>query len=162
MAQSPVILLGGATSDVLKGNNSTSLFVCFFLFFFLTLSLTQIQLWSNTGRGSLQDIDQLALLKPHIKWYAHISRIADIVPALEKAFAISQEGTPGPVFIEFPLDTLYTPVSPQSSSFFFFLSGNFSTPKLMPFLFYDLFLSHKFESSLGNQKCEGIPWRPKL
>jgi len=77
MAQSPLILIGGATSDLLK------------------------------GRGSLQDIDQVALLKPHVKWYTHISSIKDIVPAVEKAFKIAQQGVPGPVFIEVPLDTLY-------------------------------------------------------
>ncbi|EFA83045.1 thiamine pyrophosphate-binding enzyme family protein [Heterostelium album PN500] len=77
MAQSPLILLGGATSDLLK------------------------------GKGSLQDIDQFALLTPHCKWTKHVSRVEQIVPALEYAFHIAQSGTPGPVFIEFPIDTLY-------------------------------------------------------
>jgi thiamine pyrophosphate-dependent acetolactate synthase large subunit-like protein len=77
MAQSPLILLGGATSDLLK------------------------------GRGSLQDIDQFALLAPHTKWMGHISRVADIVPMLEEAFFRAREGVPGPVFLEFPLDALY-------------------------------------------------------
>jgi len=77
MAQSALILLGGATSDLLK------------------------------GRGSLQDIDQQALLRPHVKWMAHISCVEDIVPMLEQAFHIAQSGTPGPVFLEFPVDTLY-------------------------------------------------------
>ena len=77
MAQSPLILLGGATSDLLK------------------------------GRGSLQDIDQFALLAPHTKWMGHVSRVADIVPMLEEAFYRAREGVPGPVFLEFPLDVLY-------------------------------------------------------
>jgi thiamine pyrophosphate-dependent acetolactate synthase large subunit-like protein len=77
MAQSPLILIGGATSDLLK------------------------------GRGSLQDIDQFALLAPHTKWMGHVSRVADIVPLLEEAFYRAREGVPGPVFVEFPLDTLY-------------------------------------------------------
>lgn len=29
------------------------------------------------------------------------------MPTLRKALAIAQSGTPGPVFIEFPIDTLY-------------------------------------------------------
>ena len=62
MAQSPLILLGGATSDLLK------------------------------GRGSLQDIDQFALLAPHTKWMGHVSRVADIVPLLEEAFYRAREG----------------------------------------------------------------------
>ncbi|EGG24820.1 thiamine pyrophosphate-binding enzyme family protein [Cavenderia fasciculata] len=77
MAQSPLILIGGATSDLLK------------------------------GKGSLQDIDQFALMRPHVKWSAHVSRVADIVPAVRKAFFEAQSGTPGPVFLEFPIDTLY-------------------------------------------------------
>jgi len=77
MAQSPLIVIGGATSDLLK------------------------------GRGSLQDIDQVALMKPHVKWIAHISSVGDIVPILENAFRISKEDVPGPVFVEVPLDLLY-------------------------------------------------------
>jgi len=77
MAQSPLLILGGATSDILK------------------------------GRASLQDIDQFALFKPHCKWMAHITSVTDIVPTLEKAFYYAQEGVPGPVFVEFPVDVLY-------------------------------------------------------
>jgi acetolactate synthase-like protein len=72
----------------------------------------------------VQDIDQQALLKPHVKWMAHVSCVADIVPIMEQvckwrmvyesltghlfqAFKIAQSGTPGPVFIEFPVDVIY-------------------------------------------------------
>ena len=65
MAQSPVILLGGATATVLK------------------------------GRGSLQDIDQMALMEPHVKWAASARKVRDLVPALEHAFKIAQAGVPG-------------------------------------------------------------------
>lgn len=77
LAQSPLILLGGAAATVLK------------------------------GRGSLQDIDQLSILKSVCKWTATIKRVKDIVPTVEKAFVKSQEGVPGPVFVECPIDTLY-------------------------------------------------------
>jgi thiamine pyrophosphate-dependent acetolactate synthase large subunit-like protein len=77
LAQSPLVLLGGAAATLLK------------------------------GRGALQDIDQLALMKPNVKWAAAIKRVRDIVPTLEKAFAIAREGVPGPVFVECPIDTLY-------------------------------------------------------
>lgn len=77
MAQSPVIILGGATATLLK------------------------------GRGSLQDIDQIALMKPHVKWATTINKVNEIVPKLQKAFAVAQEGVPGPVFLELPVDLLY-------------------------------------------------------
>lgn len=77
MAQSPLILLGGGAATILK------------------------------GRGSLQDIDQMSLMKPNVKWAARITKVKDIIPTLEKAFAIAQEGIPGPVFVECPIDTLY-------------------------------------------------------
>jgi thiamine pyrophosphate-dependent acetolactate synthase large subunit-like protein len=77
LAQSPVVLLGGAAATVLK------------------------------GRGALQDIDQLALFKPHVKWATSVSRVRDLAPALSKAFRIAQSGVPGPVFVECPVDLLY-------------------------------------------------------
>jgi acetolactate synthase-1/2/3 large subunit len=77
MAQSPLILLGGATATVLK------------------------------GRGSLQDIDQMALIKPHVKIATSIKRVRDIPSVLLEAFRIALSGVPGPVFVELPIDTLY-------------------------------------------------------
>ncbi len=77
LAQSPLVLLGGAAATILK------------------------------GRGSLQDIDQMALMKPNVKWAASLKRVKDIVPTLQKAFAIAQTGVPGPVFVECPIDLLY-------------------------------------------------------
>ncbi|MBF0352387.1 MAG: thiamine pyrophosphate-binding protein [SAR324 cluster bacterium] len=77
LAQSPLILLGGASATVLR------------------------------GRGSLQDIDQLSLIAPHVKWAASVKYVRDIVPVLEHAFKVAQEGIPGPVFVELPIDLLY-------------------------------------------------------
>lgn len=77
LAQSPVVLLGGATATLL------------------------------TGRGSLQDIDQRALLAPHVKWWGRARRVRELVPLLEHAFRRAREGVPGPVFLECPVDLLY-------------------------------------------------------
>jgi acetolactate synthase-1/2/3 large subunit len=77
LAQSPVVLLGGATATVLR------------------------------GRGSLQDIDQRLLLAPVVKWQASAKKVRDLVPLLEEAFFRAQEGVPGPVFLECPVDLLY-------------------------------------------------------
>lgn len=77
LAQSPVVLLGGATATMLK------------------------------GRGALQDIDQVALLRPHVKFLATIRRVRDLAPAVVEAFAAAQAGVPGPAFVECPVDLLY-------------------------------------------------------
>ena len=77
MAQVPLVLLGGATATILR------------------------------GRGSLQDIDQMALIRPHVKWAARPNRLREIVPALHKAFSVAQDGVPGPVFVELAVDLLY-------------------------------------------------------
>lgn len=77
LAQSPVVLLGGATATMLR------------------------------GRGALQDIDQISLVKPHVKWCAQVTKVKDLVPAVEEAFEESLRGVPGPVFVECPVDLLY-------------------------------------------------------
>ena len=77
MAQSPVVLLGGAAATALQ------------------------------GRGALQDIDQLSLFQSVVKWSTSVRKVRDLAPAVEEAFQRSQEETPGPVFVEMPVDLLY-------------------------------------------------------
>lgn len=77
LAQSPVVVLGGATATALR------------------------------GRGALQDIDQLALLRPHVKWARAVRRSRDVDIALAEGLHAAREGVPGPVFLEYPLDVLY-------------------------------------------------------
>ena len=77
LAQSPIVVLGGATGTILK------------------------------GRGALQDIDQLSLFAPHVKWAVTVARVKDLEATLFKAFHRAQEGVPGPVFVECPVDLLY-------------------------------------------------------
>lgn len=81
LAQSPVILIGGAAPTALQ------------------------------GRGALQDIDQRPLVAPHVKLFKKITRVCDLGPAVDEAFAVAQMGVPGPVFIECPVDLLYDEVS---------------------------------------------------
>jgi len=77
LAQSPLILIGGAAPTALQ------------------------------GRGALQDIDQRALVAPHVKGCTRVRRVADLGRAVADAFALAQDGVPGPVFIECPVDLLY-------------------------------------------------------
>ena len=77
LAQSPLVLLGGATAGILK------------------------------GRGALQDIDQIAVVRSPMKWTAVARSVRDVPRLLTTAFARAQEGVPGPVFLELPVDLLY-------------------------------------------------------
>ncbi|KHJ41516.1 thiamine pyrophosphate enzyme, TPP binding domain protein [Trichuris suis] len=77
MAQSAVLIIGGATSYLLK------------------------------GRGSLQDIDQIGIMKPVCKHVVSVSRVRDIAPTLRKAIQIARSDVPGPVFVEMPVDALH-------------------------------------------------------
>jgi acetolactate synthase-1/2/3 large subunit len=62
LAQSPLVLLGGAAPTLLK------------------------------GRGALQDIDQMALMQPHVKLAVPVRRVRDLAPALTTAFAVARTG----------------------------------------------------------------------
>jgi thiamine pyrophosphate-dependent acetolactate synthase large subunit-like protein len=77
LAESPIVLIGGAAPTVLQ------------------------------GRGALQDIDQRPLIEPHVKRFARPRRVADLAPATAQAFAVARAGVPGPVCIECPVDLLY-------------------------------------------------------
>lgn len=77
LAQSPLILLGGAAATMLR------------------------------GRGALQDINQMELMRPSVKWATSVKRVKDLAPTIVQAFRMAQEGVPGPVFVECPIDLLY-------------------------------------------------------
>jgi acetolactate synthase-1/2/3 large subunit len=49
----------------------------------------------------------MALVRPHVKWATAVSRVRDLVPAVQKALHLAPSGVPGPVFVECPLDLLY-------------------------------------------------------
>jgi acetolactate synthase-1/2/3 large subunit len=77
LAQSPVLLIGGAAPTALQ------------------------------GRGALQDIDQRPLIAPHVKLIRQVRRVADLGEAVSEGLAVARSGVPGPVFIECPVDLLY-------------------------------------------------------
>jgi len=81
LAQSPVVLLGGAAPTALQ------------------------------GRGALQDIDQRPLVEPHVKRFFKLRRVRELGPAVADAFALARSGVPGPVFVECPVDLLYDEAS---------------------------------------------------
>ncbi len=59
------------------------------------------------GRGALQDIDQLALARPHAKWMTRVDRARDLAPLLTRALVTARAGVPGPTVLECPVDVLY-------------------------------------------------------
>jgi acetolactate synthase-1/2/3 large subunit len=77
MAQTPLLLLGGATATLLK------------------------------GRGSLQDIDQMSVMKPITKWATTVKTVPALAATIERAVHVATTGVPGPVFVEVPVDLLY-------------------------------------------------------
>jgi acetolactate synthase I/II/III large subunit len=56
--------------------------------------------------GSLQDMDHVALMRPITKWAVQVPETRRIAEYIDAAFRIAQAGTPGPVFLEMPLDLL--------------------------------------------------------
>ncbi|MFO1294776.1 MAG: thiamine pyrophosphate-binding protein [Rubrivivax sp.] len=81
LAQSPLVLLGGAAPTALQ------------------------------GRGALQDIDQRPLVAPHVKRFFKLGRVRELGPAVAEALALAAAGVPGPVFVECPVDLLYDEAS---------------------------------------------------
>jgi acetolactate synthase-1/2/3 large subunit len=77
LAQSPLLLIGGAAPTALQ------------------------------GRGALQDIDQGPVVAPFVKLAKRVRRVRDLAPAVAEALAVAHEGVPGPVFVECPVDLLY-------------------------------------------------------
>ncbi len=77
LAQSPVIVLGGAAPTLLQ------------------------------GRGALQDIEQLPVVAPQVKLASRVRRARDVGPAVQEALAVARDGVPGPAFVECPVDLLY-------------------------------------------------------
>ncbi len=77
MAQSPLVIFGGATATLLK------------------------------GRGALQDIDVMSMMKSITKWAVSVKTVPALGPTVERACQLAKAGVPGPVFVEVPVDLLY-------------------------------------------------------
>jgi acetolactate synthase-1/2/3 large subunit len=56
--------------------------------------------------GSLQDMDHVALMRPITKWAVQVPETRRIAEYIDAAFRVAQANTPGPVFLEMPLDLL--------------------------------------------------------
>jgi thiamine pyrophosphate-dependent acetolactate synthase large subunit-like protein len=76
LAESPLVLIAGATPLLLHGH------------------------------GAAREIDQAALLAPHVKLARQVEQMRDLVPAIEEAMAVAASDVPGPVCVECPTDLL--------------------------------------------------------
>ena len=68
MAESPLVLIGGASPIMLK------------------------------GQGALQDINQREVMEPIVKKCWSVTTVRDILPTLREAFRLAKSGTPGASF----------------------------------------------------------------
>lgn len=78
MAQTPLLLIGGSAPTLLK------------------------------GRGALQDIDQYNGVKAYCKRVFQCTSTRDLVPFTQKALLLAKQYPRGPVFVEYPVDLLYS------------------------------------------------------
>lgn len=62
--------------------------------------------FANTGRGSLQEMDHVALMKPITKWAGACYDTERIPEYIELAVRHAVTGIPGPAFLEIPMDIL--------------------------------------------------------
>jgi len=58
------------------------------------------------GRQAFQDIDQVAMARPVVKWAAEVPDAAQIPSYLERAYAIADSGRKGAVHLTIPVDLL--------------------------------------------------------
>ena len=58
------------------------------------------------GRGALQEMEQVDLLRPITKWSVHVADTKRIPEIMTRAIREALNGRPGPVFIEIPFDVL--------------------------------------------------------
>ena len=56
--------------------------------------------------GSLQDMDHVEAVRPHVKWAATVTETRRLGEYVTIALRKAQTGVPGPVFLEMPLDVL--------------------------------------------------------
>jgi acetolactate synthase-1/2/3 large subunit len=62
------------------------------------------------GRGAFQEFDQVAAMKPLVKWAERVYEAKRIPELVNLAFRTALLGKPGPVYLDFPSDILFAEV----------------------------------------------------
>ncbi|WP_428118546.1 thiamine pyrophosphate-binding protein [Candidatus Poriferisodalis sp.] len=61
----------------------------------------------QAGRGSLQEMDHVSLMRPISKWAGSCGETRRIAEYIELAVRTAMSGVPGPAFLEIPMDILH-------------------------------------------------------
>ncbi|HWI66543.1 MAG TPA: thiamine pyrophosphate-binding protein, partial [Symbiobacteriaceae bacterium] len=69
------------------------------------------------GKGALQEMDGLSLMKPITKWQAQVTDPKRIPELVATAFRQAASGVPGPVYLEVPVDLLFENIDPAEVTF---------------------------------------------
>ncbi|MDH3754138.1 MAG: thiamine pyrophosphate-binding protein, partial [Acidimicrobiia bacterium] len=70
--------------------------------------------FSNLRRGSLQEMDHVAVMRPISKWADACYQTDRLGEYLEIAIRTALSGVPGPAFLEVPMDVLHAPIDLDS------------------------------------------------
>ncbi|EKP95775.1 thiamine pyrophosphate-binding protein [Thermaerobacter subterraneus] len=71
----------------------------------------------HAGRGSLQEMDHLGVVRPITKWAVQVQDPKRLPEILNLAFRRSLHGVPGPVYVEIPLDVVFAQVDLEGVRF---------------------------------------------
>lgn len=63
--------------------------------------------------GSMQDIDQLEIVRPLVKWARSVYQVERLPEYVATAFRQAKSGRPGPVFLEIPIDIIKAEVGEE-------------------------------------------------
>ncbi|HUT55439.1 MAG TPA: thiamine pyrophosphate-binding protein [bacterium] len=69
------------------------------------------------GKLDLQEMDQLSVVKPMVKWARRVENAERIPAAIHEAMTRARSGKPGPVYVEIPADVLGQAVDEQFIEF---------------------------------------------
>lgn len=64
---------------------------------------------SVAGLGAFMELDALRVVRGVTKWCARVSDVSRLADTLATALRIARAGSPGPVFVEVPIDVLLAP-----------------------------------------------------
>lgn len=65
---------------------------------------------SRRGTAAFQELDQLRIVRPLVKWATVVDHPDRLAPEFERAVFVAANGAPGPVYLELPEDIAAAPV----------------------------------------------------